>query len=313
MKRVLLTGATGFIGRHASSFLVARGYEVHAISSRQCAEAIAGIHWHQANLLDDAETSRLLTEVRPTHLLHFAWYAEPGKFWHSTDNFRWLEASIALLRRFGEQGGKRVVIAGTCAEYDWDYGFCSETITPCRPATNYGVCKNALFETMRAFCSTAGMSSAWGRIFFLFGPHEHPARLVASVITELLRGDTARCTHGYQVRDFLHVVDVASAFVALLDGTVEGAVNIASGQPVAVREIVLAAAECLGARDRVEFGALHPSKNEPPVLLADVRRLTEEVGWRPVYDLARGIAQTVCSWSASERAPAPTGKCPSKA
>ena len=121
---------------------------------------------------------------------------------------------------------------------------------------------------------------------------------MAAVITELLRGDLARCTHGNQIRDFLHVEDVASAFVALLDSTVEGAVNIASGQPVALREVVLAAADCLGARERVRFGVLPALENEPPLLVADVRRLAGELGWQPNYDLAAGIAQTVRYWQA---------------
>jgi nucleoside-diphosphate-sugar epimerase len=260
------------------------------------ADTLPGIHWHRADLLDSTETSRMMAEVRPTHLLHLAWYAEPGKFWHSAENFRWLESSIALLRHFREQGGERVVMAGTCAEYDWDYGFCSEVITPCRPATTYGVCKNALFEVMRVFCAERGMSAAWGRIFFLYGPGEHPSRLVASVITDFLRGDQARCTHGNQIRDFLHVRDVASAFVALLESPVEGAVNIASGQPVALREVVLTIADCLGARERVCFGALPAPENEPPLLVADVRRLAGELGWRPYYDLAAGVAQTIRDW-----------------
>lgn len=297
MKRVLLTGASGFIGRQAVAPLAAKGYEIHAVTSREPAAPAANVRWHRADLMDAGATERLLAQVRPTHLLHFAWYAEPGKYWRSPMNFRWLEASLALLRHFRDAGGRRAVMAGTCAEYDWTgAGVCSESETARRPATPYGVCKNALQETMRSFCEVEALSGAWGRIFFLHGPGEHPSRLVPSVVNALLEGGEARCTHGNQVRDFLHVEDVAGAFVALLDSAVEGPVNIASGRPVTLREVVLAAADCLGARERVRFGALPAPQNEPPVLVADVRRLSAEVRWQPRYDLAGGLAQSVRYW-----------------
>lgn len=295
MKRVLLTGASGFIGNRAIAQLAARGYEVHAVSL-QASLKEHGVCWHQANLLDGVEIARVVSDVRPSHLLHFAWYAEHGKFWHSAENFRWLEAGIALLRHFREQGGKRVVMAGTCAEYDWNHGFCSETLTPCKPATPYGVCKNALQESLRSYSVQEGLSSAWGRIFFLYGPRENPARLVASVVNALLRGDVAQCTHGNQIRDFLHIDDVADAFVALLDSDVQGPVNIASGRPVSLRDVVLAAADCLGARSRVQFGAIPAPDNDPPLVVADVRHLSLALGWEPQFDLMSGIERTVAYW-----------------
>ena len=295
MKRVLLTGATGFIGRHAVASLVDKGYEVHAVSSK-LAGFLEGGHSHCVNLLDSNATASLMAEIRPTHLLHFAWYAAPGKFWRSPENFRWLEASIALLRHFQAAGGQRAVMAGTCAEYDWDYGYCSEAVTPCRPATPYGVCKNALQETLRAYSAEENLSSAWGRIFFLYGPNENPARLVSSVTSSLLRGDIARCSHGNQMRDFMHVEDVATAFVELLDSTVQGAVNIASGRPLAVREIVLMAAEYIGAQDRVRFGVIPEPEHEPPLLAGNNRRLSNEVGWNQQRDIRIGIEQTVDWW-----------------
>lgn len=296
MKRVLLTGASGFVGRHAGALLAACGCEVHAVSSRSDNIDSESMRWHRADLLDASDTAELLAAVRPSHLLHLAWYVVPGRFWHAQENYRWLEASMALLRHFREQGGERAVMAGSCAEYDWDYGYCSEAVTPCRPATPYGVCKLALAETLRSFSAETGLSSAWGRIFFLYGPQEHASRLLAYVIDALLRGETARCSHGRQIRDFLHVEDVASAFVALLESPVQGAVNIASGIPLTLRALVLTAADRLGAADRVEFGARPAAEDEPPLLVADVRRLTEEVAWRPRYDLASGIAQTVRHW-----------------
>ena len=106
----------------------------------------------------------------------------------------------------------------------------------------------------------------------------------------------ARCTHGNQVRDFLHVQDVASAFVALLDSDVEGAVNIASGNAITIRELVLLATKQCGATDRVEFGSIAAPVNEPPLLVADVRRLHDEVGWNPVYRNDSGMEQTVQWW-----------------
>jgi len=194
MKRVLLTGATGFIGRRCLPLLLANGYEVHAVSSRLPQETCSDVCWHQVNLLDFSQVSVLIADMQPTHLLHFAWYAEPGKYWTALENFHWVQASLSVLWQFYSHGGKRLVMAGTCAEYDWKYGYCSEQITPLLPATVYGTCKHSLQVMLDAFSRQTGLSVAWGRIFFLYGPHEHPDRLVSSVIRSVLRGEPARCS-----------------------------------------------------------------------------------------------------------------------
>jgi nucleoside-diphosphate-sugar epimerase len=194
------------------------------------------------------------------------------------------------------QGGRRIVAAGTCAEYDWRYGYCAERVTPLAPATLYGTCKHALQRILEAYAAQANLSAAWGRLFFLYGPHEHESRLVASVIRAMLRAEPARSSHGRQVRDFLHTLDAADAFAALLDSDVTGALNIASGQPVSLREVIAEVAAQLSAERLVALGALPAPPNEPPLLVADVRRLTEEVGWRPRYALRAGLAATIAWW-----------------
>jgi nucleoside-diphosphate-sugar epimerase len=303
--RLVITGGTGFIGRQCLPLLAARGYEIHAVTtgapgtahhSRSAGTECADVQWHQADLLDAPKTAALMADLRPTHLLHFAWYTEPGKYLNSLENFRWVEASLNLLLAFGRHGGRRAVLAGSSFEYEGDHGACCETGTPLKPKNAYGACKAALQGLQAAFAEQAGLSAAWGRIFYLYGPYENPKRLVASVIRSLLRGEPALCSPGEQVRDFLYVEDVADAFVALMESDVRGPVNIASGQPITVKGIVQAIAERLGRREMVRLGALPARATEPHFLVADVGRLKNEVRWQPKYDLDRGLGQTIGWW-----------------
>ena len=296
LKRVLVTGAAGFIGRHCLPSLISNGFEVHAADVSVLKEKHHGLHWHQVDLLDKKQCSELLETIHPTHLLHFAWYAKPEEYWNSLENIRWVEGSLHLLRAFHMNDGKRVVMAGTCAEYDWKFGYCSEYVTPCVPSSLYGTCKNAMQHLLTDFSRETGLSSAWGRIFFLYGPHEHPNRLVSSVIIKLIQNKTAPCSHGNQIRDFLHVEDVASAFVSLLMSNVEGPVNIASGKPIVLKEIILSIADKLGKNSLIKLGALPHKENEPSVIFADTQRLLSEVIWQPQYDIDRGIRETIDWW-----------------
>jgi nucleoside-diphosphate-sugar epimerase len=293
-RRVLLTGATGFVGRAAIEPLQDAGFEVHAVSRRRL-DTSANITWHGVDLLDEDRMARSVKAISPSHLLHFAWYAEPGKYWTARENLDWLRASLALLQAFTVSGGRRAVFAGTCAEYDWSHGSFVEDLTPLVPGTLYGTCKHALQEVLGVYSRQFGLSSAWGRIFFPYGPHEHPSRLVSSVICALLEGRPALCSSGEQVRDFIHVRDTAGAFAALLVSEVQGAVNIASGRGVAVKDIALGIGRRLGCPELVRLGA-RPLRDEPPVMIADIRRLTEEVGWRSAIDLEDGLAATIDWW-----------------
>lgn len=298
MKKVLVTGASGFIGRHAIPFLIESGYEVHAVfhNKQPDTDKNRNLFWHQCNLLNLEEQKQLFSEIKPSHLLHFAWYAVPKKYWTSLENCRWVQASLDLIMDFIENGGKRAVVAGTCAEYDWNYGYCSEKITPTKPSTLYGTCKHSLREMLRHISKQTGLSSAWGRIFFLYGPHEDTTRLVPSVTLSLLKGEYALCSHGNQIRDFLFVNDVASAFVALLNSKVEGVVNIGSGKPITLKSIIQLISQLLGCPEAVKFGAVSEHKNDPPLLVANTTRLTEEVGWKPKYTIEDGLLRTIDWW-----------------
>jgi len=295
MSRILLTGASGFIGSNALELLLADGHEVHAVARRSGAPR-EGVVWHERDLLAPGSPEQLARTVGAEQLLHLAWYAEPGRFWSAPENERWIDATLRLLRAFGEAGGGRAVLAGTCAEYAWGDELLSEDSTPLAPGTLYGACKHATHIAAAAVAEELGVSLAWGRIFFLYGPGEEPGRLVSDVARGLLRGEDVPTTEGLQRRDFMHVRDVAGAMVALLLSQVDGAVNIASGEPVEVREIITLIASQARAADRVGFGALPQRPGEPEVIAGDPRRLRDAVGFHPAVGLQQGIAETVGWW-----------------
>jgi nucleoside-diphosphate-sugar epimerase len=257
-------------------------------------------HVHKADLLDPQAIAPLLAAIKPTHLLHFAWNAAPGLYWTSTDNYRWLAASFHLLQAFRDAGGKRAVMAGSCAEYDWTQaGLCHETTTPLHrqgTALPYTSCKLALRELLARFSEDAGLSTAWGRIFFQYGPFEHPHRLAASIIRSLLRGEPALCTHGKQIRSFLHAADVGAAFAALLTSDVEGSVNIGAADAISIAELAGLIGEQIGRPDLIRLGARAAPEGEPAVLLPDIARLRDEVGWTQSFNLQSGLADTIAWW-----------------
>jgi nucleoside-diphosphate-sugar epimerase len=296
MKRVLLTGASGFIGRHAVKPLMERDYEVHAVSSRLIDPGTTGVYWHEVDLLEANQIPILLARIQPTHLLHFAWCTTPGKYMTSLDNLRWVQSSMNLAKEFTRHGGQRVVMAGTCAEYDWRNGYCTEGKTPLIPAQLYGVCKHALQMILHEFADQTGISAAWGRIFFLFGPYEKAERLIPSVISSLLRNEPIRCGNANQIRDFLFVQDVADAFVALLESEVTGPVNIASGCSISIKDIIHKIANKLNREDKVRLAAFCGATHEPHQVVADVDRLRNVVGWFPKYDFEKGLDLTLLWW-----------------
>jgi nucleoside-diphosphate-sugar epimerase len=311
-KRVLVTGAGGFIGRWSVPALLRLGYEVHAVLSQKAGagapryrgipEQPLGATTHFADLLDVSSMNTLMEAVKPTHLLHFAWIATPGVYWESEQNLLWATAGERLLALFRDQGGRRVLMAGSCAEYDWSrVGVCDESTSPLAdasgtPVSRYAACKLALQRTLAQVGHEDHLSTAWGRIFFQFGPYEHPGRLVPSVIRNLLLGREAPCSHGRQVRSFLHAADVGAAFAAVLDSELEGPVNIGSEEKITVGQLAQRIARQIGRRDLLRMGERPAPANEPALLVPAVHRLRDQAHWRPSFTLDQALSETIDWW-----------------
>ena len=299
MNRVLVTGATGFIGRHALPPLVERGFDVHA-TARAARGRSGGVTWHEIDLLRDGAAASLVGSVHPTHLLHLAWYTEYGAYWSSPENLTWLARSLDLVRAFRDAGGRRAVIAGTCAEYDWSGDVCSADAV-LAPATLYGASKNALRQALEPYAAAAGLSLAWGRVYFPFGPGEHPRRVVPTAALGLVTGQRVRFTSGQQVRDFLYVEDVAGAFAALVAAAVEGTFDIGSGTGIALGDLLLRLERLAGSSGLVVLGA-RPDHDEPARIVAETSRMEREIGWSPRVPLDEGLRHTLDWWRVHSRA-----------
>lgn len=295
MSRVLLTGASGFLGRHAIEALAEAGHEVHALSRAEPPAGAQDAMWHRVDLINAADAEQAVGQIAADALVHMAWYVEPGKYWQARENVVWVEATLRLLRAFIAAGGRRAVIAGTCAEYEWSLQRYREDAA-LAPATMYGVAKNATRLVAERLAADADVQLAWGRVFMPYGPGEPRERLLAAVVTALLAGRPAPVSQGTQVRDFIYVQDVARAFAAILDSSVQGAINVGTGRGHKIAELVALAAESIGHPELVEWGAVSQRPGDPERLLADTERLEREVGYRPTVQLREGVERTVAWW-----------------
>jgi len=286
-RRVLLTGATGLIGRQAIPALAKAGYEVVALS--RSGRAIAGATSLACDLLDPAALDRVVSEAAASHLVHLAWHDDPKDRWSSAANLDWAAASFRLVRRFADAGGTRAVCVGSCAEYAWDREVLTED-GPLAAASLYGKVKAATGNALMATAPEIGVSLAWARVFFCYGPGEPDGRLLGDLINGIRKGAPVDCTDGLQARDFLHTADIAAALTAVLGSGAEGAVNIGSGEGTQVRDLINTVARQMGRPELIRLGARPRPASDPDRLVADVTRLTREVGFSPAHTIETGIA-----------------------
>lgn len=299
MSRIFLTGATGFIGCQAAKALIDSGHKVVALirdgaDTTRIDSLVPGIERIRGDISDLEGFRDELAALNPDLCIHLAWYAEPGKYLTSELNRSHLKWTLDLAEFLASIQCRRFVGAGTCLEYDTSTGVLSES-SPIAPKTIYARTKNEAFARVFEIAEQNGMSFGWLRFFYQYGPFEHTARLVPSIITALLRGDRAATSSGEQIRDFLHIADVGGAVASAALSDLVGAVNIGSGEPVTVRQVVETIARLCGAQDKVDYGALPQRQGDPPSIVAD-NHLLRSTGWEPQYSLESGIAETIDWW-----------------
>ena len=306
-QRVLVTGASGFIGSHVARSLVERGREVAVVirpgsSLWRLEDIVDRLTLIPGDLTDAGLLRPALETWRPEACIHLAWYAEPGKYLTARENIPALEGSLHLLDELIHVECGQVVMTGTCAEYDTDRGYLRED-GPVRPTTLYAATKLSLNLIASQIAASAGINLAWARLFFLYGPQEDERRLVPALIRSLLRGESFPASAGEQVRDYLHVSDMASALCALTEQRVTGTVNVCSGVPVTMRQVMETVAAVTGNGHLIQFGEIPYRHWDPRFICGDNQLLRDATGWSPHYPTLRaGLEQTVAWWQGQQLA-----------
>lgn len=288
--RILITGASGFIGRYCVETFAKHGWHTVALT-RSGTELPFADRTLACDVLDDAQIRNVIPECEATHLLHLAWLSDAATRWTSPVNEAWTAASMRLAETFSACGGQHMIFAGSCAEYEWNDTQLIAGHSKINPHTAYGRAKAETGKLLLAAQADLHLKIAHARLFFCYGHGEPSGRLLPDLIQNIEHGQPFPTSKGDQKRDYLYAADIAEAFRLIADAQATGIYNIASGAAIEVRELVETTAELLSRPDIPQFGALPRRNGDPDVIEADIKPLSG-LGFKPSFDLVAGLKDT---------------------
>ena len=289
--RILVTGASGFIGGSFARLAAARGHNLAAlIRPGQATPTIPGdVSW-LAGTLAEAPWPEIAA-FHPELCVHAAWITTPGVYLESPENEILAQWSREFVRRAARAGVRRVVALGTCLEYQMSGNDLAESNTPLAPAFPYARCKDTLRRWLEADGAQFGFSLCWGRVFYPYGPGEHSARLCSALAQKLLQGERVVLKTPDSAKDYIFIDDLAAALLAVVEHEVSGAINLGTGLGVTVRRLGETLEELLGRSGLV--GIADPPQPDPlPRVIADAT-LVRGLGWSPQVPLRQGLSQLI--------------------
>lgn len=268
MKKVLVTGAKGFIGQYVVS-LLEKNYEVYPLKGN----------------IFNTDFDHYIQALKPEYLIHLAWITGPG-YQDSFDNARFVQKGIEMYDAFYKYGGRRAVYVGTEQEYRRHKRPLKENDS-IEPVSFYAECKADLGKILVQNSIRYGNGFVWGRLFFIYGAGEKPKRLMPSIIQGLLQDQEVTCSCENYIRDYIYAEDAASAIAACLLSDYIGYVNIGGGRSTTIGEIAHTAKKIIGGDGRIRFKT-HEECGQFPHIQADISVL-KSLGWEQKFTLEEGI------------------------
>ena len=271
MTRVLITGSNGFVGRQILRSLDTMGVDIIPVVREGKRDEVSRflnvekIVTSKDIFLEDEDWWEKQCEDIDV-VIHAAWYVEPAKYQNSAKNIDCLIGSLKLAKGAAKAGISRFLGLGTCAEYDHAQGRLSIE-TPLKPMTTYAVAKASLFKILYEWLPRKNISFSWVRLFYLYGESENPTRLVSYVRSQISQGKVVELTSGEQLRDYMDVVEAGKQIAKISLSNQLGPINVCSGIPITIRQLVEKIADEYGRRDLLRFRVRNDNPFDPPCVV----------------------------------------------
>lgn len=288
--KILLTGATGFIGSHIAENLLKEGHQVHTICRNQsnfykCDQFNNKVTWIN---LDHSDWERKLEGIEIDQFIHTAWAgitaAERNDWRLQLTSFEFSKTMIDLAIRLN---AKKIICLGSQAEYGlYNYKVTEEHVP--EPTDAYGAFKLLTLYYLQNVASKNEIVWYWLRIFSIIGENENKSWLLSQVMDKLLSGEEIELTKGEQFYDYIYIADFIQALNKIITCKCDilGVYNICSGRPVKIKQLLLLVAEKLGVNNSaLKFGAISYRKNQNMFMVGSPEKYEAIFGRQKLYSL----------------------------